>query len=306
MPTIRDETHKKELIHRLRRVEGQLRGIQAMIEKGSDCEASRSSSPRSRRPSTRPSTRALLRHPVRRGSARRAPPARRWSTSASSTPRSCSPSSADSRRQAHRLITGPLSCGPWSFLSRPSPRGPCSTASPSAMPGASPCSRPTAGSRRRWFALSTKVARGRDSWHGRTPTSCPGPRSSKRTWDEALHAPHAGDLPVLLAPAEEQALWESIIAESRHAKELLLGRPRPPPPVARPGNCSIVWRIASATAAADTNEDAKAFGECRRATSARRARAASSISARLPDALARLLGKGGRKALDWCSMRSIS
>ena len=39
MPTIRDETHKKELIHRLRRVEGQLRGIQAMIEKGSDCES---------------------------------------------------------------------------------------------------------------------------------------------------------------------------------------------------------------------------------------------------------------------------
>jgi DNA-binding FrmR family transcriptional regulator len=39
MPTIRDETHKKDLINRLRRVEGQLRGIQAMIEKGSDCEA---------------------------------------------------------------------------------------------------------------------------------------------------------------------------------------------------------------------------------------------------------------------------
>lgn len=39
MPTIRDEQHKKELIHRLRRVEGQLRGIQAMIEKGTDCEA---------------------------------------------------------------------------------------------------------------------------------------------------------------------------------------------------------------------------------------------------------------------------
>jgi len=39
MSTIRDETHKKELIHRLRRVEGQLRGIQAMIEKGADCEA---------------------------------------------------------------------------------------------------------------------------------------------------------------------------------------------------------------------------------------------------------------------------
>jgi CsoR family transcriptional regulator, copper-sensing transcriptional repressor len=39
MSTIRDDTHKKDLINRLRRVEGQLRGIQAMIEKGSDCEA---------------------------------------------------------------------------------------------------------------------------------------------------------------------------------------------------------------------------------------------------------------------------
>ena len=39
MATIRDDKHKKDLIHRLRRVEGQLRGIQAMIEKGSDCEA---------------------------------------------------------------------------------------------------------------------------------------------------------------------------------------------------------------------------------------------------------------------------
>jgi DNA-binding FrmR family transcriptional regulator len=39
MSTIRDDTHKKDLINRLRRVEGQLRGIQAMIEKGADCEA---------------------------------------------------------------------------------------------------------------------------------------------------------------------------------------------------------------------------------------------------------------------------
>jgi DNA-binding FrmR family transcriptional regulator len=36
--SIRDEAHKKELIHRLKRVEGQLRGIQSMIEKGADCE----------------------------------------------------------------------------------------------------------------------------------------------------------------------------------------------------------------------------------------------------------------------------
>ncbi len=38
MAVIRDEDHKRELVLRLRRVEGQLRGIQAMIEAGADCE----------------------------------------------------------------------------------------------------------------------------------------------------------------------------------------------------------------------------------------------------------------------------
>jgi DNA-binding FrmR family transcriptional regulator len=38
MAVIRDEEHKKELVLRLRRVEGQLRGIQAMIDAGADCE----------------------------------------------------------------------------------------------------------------------------------------------------------------------------------------------------------------------------------------------------------------------------
>ena len=38
MAVIRDEDHKKDLVLRLRRVEGQLRGIQSMIEEGADCE----------------------------------------------------------------------------------------------------------------------------------------------------------------------------------------------------------------------------------------------------------------------------
>lgn len=38
MAVIRDERHKKDLILRLRRIEGQLRGIQAMIEAGAECE----------------------------------------------------------------------------------------------------------------------------------------------------------------------------------------------------------------------------------------------------------------------------
>ena len=38
MAVIRNEKHKHELVLRLKRVEGQLRGIQAMIEAGEDCE----------------------------------------------------------------------------------------------------------------------------------------------------------------------------------------------------------------------------------------------------------------------------
>ena len=38
MATIQDQDHKKSLVMRLKRIEGQLRGIQAMIEAGDDCE----------------------------------------------------------------------------------------------------------------------------------------------------------------------------------------------------------------------------------------------------------------------------
>jgi CsoR family transcriptional regulator, copper-sensing transcriptional repressor len=38
MAVIRNEQHKTELVLRLKRAEGQLRGIQAMIGEGADCE----------------------------------------------------------------------------------------------------------------------------------------------------------------------------------------------------------------------------------------------------------------------------
>jgi CsoR family transcriptional regulator, copper-sensing transcriptional repressor len=38
MSVIRDPKHKSELVMRLKRIEGQLRGIQAMIAGGEDCE----------------------------------------------------------------------------------------------------------------------------------------------------------------------------------------------------------------------------------------------------------------------------
>ena len=38
MAVVRKAQHKKDLVLRLRRVEGQLRGIQSMIEAGAECE----------------------------------------------------------------------------------------------------------------------------------------------------------------------------------------------------------------------------------------------------------------------------
>jgi CsoR family transcriptional regulator, copper-sensing transcriptional repressor len=39
MTSLTDENRKKALVMRLKRIEGQLRGIQNLIESGSDCEA---------------------------------------------------------------------------------------------------------------------------------------------------------------------------------------------------------------------------------------------------------------------------
>ncbi|TAN54502.1 MAG: transcriptional regulator, partial [Betaproteobacteria bacterium] len=38
MAVISNERHKRDLVLRLKRAEGQLRGIQAMIEQGAECE----------------------------------------------------------------------------------------------------------------------------------------------------------------------------------------------------------------------------------------------------------------------------
>lgn len=38
MARIEDEKHQRELVLRLKRIEGQLRGIQSMIESGEDCD----------------------------------------------------------------------------------------------------------------------------------------------------------------------------------------------------------------------------------------------------------------------------
>jgi DNA-binding FrmR family transcriptional regulator len=65
MSTIRDERHKNDLVLRLKRVEGQLRGIQGMIASGEDCEKVAQQISASRRALDKAFFNVLVRHPGR-------------------------------------------------------------------------------------------------------------------------------------------------------------------------------------------------------------------------------------------------
>lgn len=113
----------------------------------------------------------------------------------------------------------------------------------------------------------------------------------ERSWEGALQAPAGERLALLLAPAEEQSLWEEIVGASRHAKELLST-------AAAAAACRDAWgllhawRLGAAAAKAAANEDARAFAEW----SARYERESRdrglTDAARLPDLLAPLLREG--------------
>ncbi len=82
----------------------------------------------------------------------------------------------------------------------------------------------------------------------------------ERLWDEALHAPNGDALPLLLGAEEEQALWESSVADSRHAQQLLSAT-GPAAQCREAWRLLHAWRLGTAMASADCNEDASAFRE---------------------------------------------
>jgi probable DNA repair protein len=133
-----------------------------------------------------------------------------------------------------------------------------------------------------------RAAEGLAAWE--SADVLPWPAFLERLWDEALHAPAGGGLPLLLAPEEEDALWESIVGGSRHAKELLS--------TASPARlCREAWGLLHGwrlkPAGADANEDAKAFAEWSARYEKRTREAGLVEAARLPDALAPRLGEPG-------------
>ncbi len=133
-------------------------------------------------------------------------------------------------------------------------------------------------------------ASGRDSWP--TADILPFEAFVRRVWDEALYALPGGRVPLLLSPAQEQALWEEAIAGSRHGGALAS-------PAAAATQCRRAWTLAHAWSLAEElsryefGEDAQAFSEW----SARYARAtrerAMTDEARLAGVVASFLDESG-------------
>ncbi len=103
-----------------------------------------------------------------------------------------------------------------------------------------------------------QAASGRASWP--TADILPFDAFVRRVWDEALYALPGGRVPLMLSPAQEQALWEEAIAGSRHGGALAS-------PAAAASHCRRAWTLAHAWNLADplprheSGEDAQAFNE---------------------------------------------
>ncbi|MCM2329035.1 MAG: PD-(D/E)XK nuclease family protein [Lysobacter sp.] len=112
----------------------------------------------------------------------------------------------------------------------------------------------------------------------------------ERLWDEALHAPGTGEQPLLLAPDEEAAIWEAVVADSRQAKDVFSA-------ASTARLCREAWKLVHAwrlrPAREDANEDAMAFAEWSSRYERRTREGRFVDAARLPDALAPLLRDEG-------------
>jgi probable DNA repair protein len=129
-----------------------------------------------------------------------------------------------------------------------------------------------------------RVANGLQAWEA--ADILPFGASVDRLWESAGYSELGADMPLLLSPAQEQALWEEIIGASEWGAQLLS-------PARASAQCrdawrlAHVWRIDGALDKFPGNDDAHAFAEWSRAYAKRTARDVDA--ARLPDVVAKLL-----------------
>src|SRR2546430_10507093 len=112
----------------------------------------------------------------------------------------------------------------------------------------------------------------------------------ERLWEDALYSELGDKLPLLLTPAQEQLLWEEVIASSREGKDLLFTE-------TAAAHCRDAWGLLHQwrIGAARGNEDHSAFSEWARQY--QEETLGDIDAARLPDLVGRLPGKLKRPKL---------
>ena len=108
----------------------------------------------------------------------------------------------------------------------------------------------------------------------------------ERLWEAATYSDRTAATPQLLSPAQELALWQSVIADSAWS-DGLLSPARAAAQAQQAWRLAHAWRIDGALEMFPGNDDARAFAEWARAYAKR---SGDDIdAARLPDAVAKLL-----------------
>src|SRR5258706_6466296 len=110
----------------------------------------------------------------------------------------------------------------------------------------------------------------------------------ERLYEDALYSDIAAQLPLLLADAQEQELWEAAIRASQWG-EVLLAVPRAAADCRKAWGLAHEWRIAGVLGSFSGNEDAKAFAEWAGDYAKRCDKEGNTDAARLADVVTPLL-----------------
>jgi len=138
---------------------------------------------------------------------------------------------------------------------------------------------------------ATQAAQGLTAWESADILSYPA--FIQRCYDDALYSDLASDLPILLTPAQEQALWEEAIEASAWGGGALLALPQAALEARRAWGLAHLWNIAGALEGTawkfPGNEDTEAFAQWAAAYRRRSTRERHIDAARVPDLVLGLL-----------------
>ena len=112
----------------------------------------------------------------------------------------------------------------------------------------------------------------------------------ERAYGDALYSSHAAGLPILLAPAQEQALWESVILDSETGRALL-AIPETAALAREAWQIAHAWGLMPRLGKFPLNEDGKAFQQWARRYESITRRERHTDGARLADVIASLLAR---------------